>query len=98
VGSGVSWVIHCSVNGPSVRLPLQVYSASKSWALVSHNDGMAFFSEDAKQIMAINNDYTDGKRFMRIGLRVCLKTAERCSVRKKRRIGVSICGGGFNVW
>jgi secreted PhoX family phosphatase len=30
-------------------------------AFGDHNDGMAFFSKDGKQIMAINNEYTDGK-------------------------------------
>jgi secreted PhoX family phosphatase len=57
----VSWGDPLFSNAPALDTTTGGTGASQELAFGDHNDGMAFFSKDGKQIMAINNEYTDGK-------------------------------------
>ncbi|MBU2319621.1 MAG: DUF839 domain-containing protein, partial [Gammaproteobacteria bacterium] len=56
-----SWGDPLFSNAPAFDAATGGTGASQELAFGDHNDGMAFFSKDGKQIMAINNEYTNEK-------------------------------------
>lgn len=55
-----SWGDPLFSNAPAFDAATGGTGVSQELAFGDHNDGMAFFSKDGKQIMAINNEYTNG--------------------------------------
>ncbi|WP_409419788.1 PhoX family protein [Marinomonas sp. RS-M-Aa-14] len=56
-----SWGDPLFSNAPAFDPMTGGTGASQELAFGDHNDGMAFFAKDGKQIMAINNEYTNEK-------------------------------------
>jgi uncharacterized protein len=56
-----SWGDPLFSNAPAFDPATGGTGASQELAFGDHNDGMAFFSKDGKQILAINNEYTNEK-------------------------------------